>query len=200
MVWEHAEATVRPLGHVWSSEDVGSSKDWEKVIYANLRAREVQEWKEGLQRKSKLRLYRTLKKDLRRESYLALPLDSRRKLTEMRSGTHCLRIETGRWEKEPLEQRICKVCVCGPIEDELHVLLDCYPYEKIRQQMFQTILVKTAYDPRLMLDDREWLKDFLLGCGVSDSTTRVEVSRIVGKFLNTMLRRRQKILLEVSRR
>src|SRR4051812_2480287 len=27
------------LGHVWSSEDVGSSKDWEKVIYANLRAR-----------------------------------------------------------------------------------------------------------------------------------------------------------------
>jgi hypothetical protein len=188
------------LGHVWSSEDVGSSKDWEKVIYANLRAREVQEWKEGLQRKSKLRLYRTLKKDLRRESYLALPLDSRRKLTEMRSGTHCLRIETGRWEKEPLEQRICKVCVCGPIEDELHVLLDCYPYEKIRQQMFQTILVKTEYDPRLMLDDREWLKDFLLGCGVSDSTTRVEVSRIVGKFLNKMLRRREKILLEVSRR
>ena len=42
------------LGHVWSSEDVGSSKDWEKVIYANFRAREVQEWKEGLQRKSKL--------------------------------------------------------------------------------------------------------------------------------------------------
>ena len=80
------------LGHVWSSEDVGSSKDWEKVISANLRAREVQEWREGLQRKSKLRLYRTLKKDLRRESYLALPLDSRRKLTEMRSGTHCLRI------------------------------------------------------------------------------------------------------------
>jgi len=40
------------LGHVWSSEDVGSSKDWEKVIYDNLRAREVHEWKEGLQRKA----------------------------------------------------------------------------------------------------------------------------------------------------
>ena len=71
-----------------------------------------------------------------------------------------------------MEQRICKLCVCGPMEDELHVLLDCYPYEKLRQQMFQTILVKTEYDPRLMLDDREWLKDFLLGCGVSDSTTQ----------------------------
>jgi hypothetical protein len=117
----------------------------------------------------------------------------------MRSGIHCLRIET-RWEKEPLEQRICKVCVCGPIEDELHVLLDCYPYEQLRQQMFQTILVKTEYDPRLMLDDREWLKDFLLVCGVYESTTRVEVSHIVGKFLKKMIRRRDKILLEVSRR
>ena len=81
------------LGHVWSSESVGPSKDWEKVISASLRAREVHEWKEGLQRKSKLRLYRTLKNDLRRESYLTLPLESRRKLTEMRSGTHSLRID-----------------------------------------------------------------------------------------------------------
>ena len=169
-------------------------------ISASLRAREVHEWKEGLQRKSKLRLYRTLKNDLGRESYLALPLESRRKLTEMRSGTHSLRIETGRWEKEPLEQRICKVCVCGSIEDELHVLLDCYPYAALRQGMCQTILVKTEYDPRLMLDDREWLKDFLLGCGISDSTTRVEVSRIVGNFFNKMLRKREKILLQVSRR
>jgi len=78
--------------------------------------------------------------------------------------------------------------------------LDCYPYEKIRQQMFQTILVKTEYDPHLMLDDREWLKDFLIGCGISDSTTRVEVSRIVGNFFSQMLRRREKILRQVSRR
>ena len=78
--------------------------------------------------------------------------------------------------------------------------MDCYPYEALRQQMFQAILVKTEYDPRLMLDDREWLKDFLIGCGISDSPTRVEVSRIVGNFLNKMMRRREKILLEVSRR
>ena len=99
-----------------------------------------------------------------------------------------------------MEQRICKVCVCGSIEDELHVLLVCYPYAALRQEMFQTILVKTEYDPRLMLDDREGLKDFLLGCGISDSTTRVEVSRIVGNFFSQMLRRREKILRQVSRR
>jgi hypothetical protein len=147
-----------------------------------------------MQKKAKLRLYRTLKPDLRREDYLSLPLETRRRLTELRSGTHCLRIETGRWQKESVEERVCKVCVCGPVEDELHVLLDCYPYKKLRQQMFQAISVKTKYDPRLMIDDRDWLKDFLLGCGVPDSTTRVEVSRIVGNFLNKMLRTREKIL------
>ena len=102
-------------------------------------------------------------------------------VTEMRSGTHCFRIDRTVGERAIGATHLQSLRV-RPIEDELHVLLDCYPYEKIRQQMFQTILVKTEYDPRLMLDDREWLKDFLLGCGVSDSTTRVEVSRIVGKF------------------
>ena len=86
---------------------------------------------EKRQKKAKLRLYRTLKSDLRREEYLSLPLESRRRLTEIRSGTHGLRIETGRWQKEAVEERICRVCICGPIEDEVHALLDCYPYRKI---------------------------------------------------------------------
>ena len=122
------------LSHVWSSENVGSRQDWEKVIFSSIRAREIQTWKDSLQKKPKLRLYRTLKSDLRRESYLALPLESRRRLTELRCGTHCLRIETGRWENEAVEERVCKVCVCGPIEDEVHVLLECYPYQKLREK------------------------------------------------------------------
>ena len=124
------------LGHIWSSESVGSSKDWEKVIYSCIQARELQAWKDGLQNKPKLRLYRLLKSQLRREEYLTLPLETRRRLTELRSGTHCLRVETGRWEGEPLEDRVCRVCICGPIEDEMHVLLDCYPYRQLREQCY----------------------------------------------------------------
>ena len=182
------------------SENVGSRQDWEKVIFSSIRAREIQTWKDSLQKKPKLRLYRTLKSDLRRESYLALPLESRRRLTELRCGTHCLRIETGRWENEAVEERVCKVCVCGPIEDEVHVLLECYPYQKLREKMFETIQEATDYDPRLMLEDRAWLKDFLLGCGPADTNTRVAVSRAVGRFLQKALKRRQNILLQVSRR
>ena len=71
------------LGEVWSSESVDSSKEWEKRVLNCIRGRELQMWREGIQKKAKLRLYRTLKSDLRREEYLSLPLESRRRLTEI---------------------------------------------------------------------------------------------------------------------
>src|SRR6185437_8997490 len=117
------------LGHVWSSENLGN--DWERLVRDSVRTRELDCWKTGLQKKAKLRLYRTLKSELRREEYLDLPQDIRVRLTELRCGTHRLRVETGRWEKEELAERVCRVCVCGPVEDELHVLLDCYVYRDL---------------------------------------------------------------------
>ena len=91
--------------------------------------------------------------------------------------------------------------VCGSkravgrgIEDEMHVLLDCYPYRQLREQMLSLIMDKTGYDVSLMQGDREWLRDFLIGCGVPDSNNRVTVAQIGGTFLNKMLKRREKIL------
>ena len=49
----------------------------------------------------------------------------------------------GPLEGEPLEDRVCRVCICGPIEDEMHVLLDCYQYRKFREQMLSSIMVRT---------------------------------------------------------
>ena len=65
--------------------------------------------------------------------------------------------------------------------------------------MFQAILVKTEYDPRLMLDDREWLKDFLLG---SEFLTLPPSGGVPhrGQIFKYDARKREKILLEVSRR
>jgi len=187
------------LGHIWYSGEVGSSRDWEKVIYPSIAARELQEWRKELLKKDKLCLYRMLKMDLRRESYLSLPMDRRRRLTEMRCGTHCLDIETGRWQQIAREVRFCRVCACGPIEDELHVLLDCYQYRKLREQMIKTIEAKTGYVLSVMDGDREWLRDFLLGCGVSESKTRITVAAVVGTSFNKALKRRKEILCQVSR-
>ena len=54
----------------------------------------------------------------------------RRLLSRLRSVTNNLRIETGRYEGRPVDDRICKSCNEG-IEDEDHFLNKCNAYEEI---------------------------------------------------------------------
>ena len=52
----------------------------------------------------------------------------------MRTGSHWLRIETGRWQKLERAQRICPNCGAAAVEDEAHVVFDCAMYAGLRQQ------------------------------------------------------------------
>ena len=81
----------------------------------------------------------------RRSSYLALNPDlslnivydsahmipefSRIALTRMRTSSHRLRIETGRLTRTPLNLRLCP---CGEIQSEEHVLLHCPLSQELR--------------------------------------------------------------------
>ena len=95
------------LGHVWESETVGKEQDWKRLIKTCLHAREETYWKEQMEKKSKLRLYRTLKFTLVREEYLDVVMEApeRRLVTQMRGGTNLLRVELGRWKGEKLEEQ-----------------------------------------------------------------------------------------------
>ena len=42
--------------------------------------------------------------------------------TRIRLGSHRLKIETGRWARIPIEERLC---TCGAVQNESHVLLHC---------------------------------------------------------------------------
>ena len=44
----------------------------------------------------------------------------RRMLAMLRGGSAALRIETGRWNGLKREERICRQCTMGEIEDEEH--------------------------------------------------------------------------------
>ena len=44
-------------------------------------------------------------------------------LTKLRGGTAELRVETGRWSGLQREERICKQCALGEVEDEVHFVL-----------------------------------------------------------------------------
>ena len=135
-----------------------------------------------------------MKTELRKEEYLQLPIQHRAPIAELRCGTSRLRVETGRWSKEALEERFCKVCICGPIEDEKHVLLDCFIYDDIREKLFHDIKLATNYDLNVMAEDNYALLSILIGCGIGNREQRTRIYQLVGNSLLAIFRRRAKIL------
>ena len=63
--------------------------------------------------------------------YLRIPC------TRMRLSSHRLKIETGRWSGIPRERRLCP---CGEIQDEKHVLENCTLTDQIRQSYSDTVI------------------------------------------------------------
>ncbi len=79
---------------------------------------------------SKLRTYRLFKSTYNPETYLCenLPRSHRSAFAKFRCGTAQIRIETGRYEHIPLEDRTCFYCFDqnrNIIESEIHVLTEC---------------------------------------------------------------------------
>ena len=53
-------------------------------------------------------------------------------LTRLRTSSHRLRIETGRWARTPREARLCS---CGAaVQDERHTIVDCPQVHHIREK------------------------------------------------------------------
>ena len=69
-------------------------------------------------------------------AYLAAVADRprRMRLAQLRTGSHWLRIETGRWQKLERAQRICPNCGAAAVEDEAHMVFDCDLYTGLRLQ------------------------------------------------------------------
>lgn len=66
------------------------------------------------------------------QPYLISPSKATRSLSRFRTGSHCLRVETGRWSNTPREDRLCECCNLALVEDEHHFLFDCPFYCIIR--------------------------------------------------------------------
>ncbi len=59
-----------------------------------------------------------------------------RHLAQLRTGSHQLRVEIGRWERPrlPRDERICRRCQSGEVDDEHHMVFDCPALEEVRVQ------------------------------------------------------------------
>ena len=93
---------------------------------------------------NKLRTYRQFKNTFQMEPYLleVKSLNLRKKLTQLRVGSHHLHIETGRHSipyKDPSD-RICSHCNLQEIEDEKHFVMTCPLYAVLRENLFNLIV------------------------------------------------------------
>ena len=104
-------------------------------------------WRQILQHSQKLSFYYTVKQHYSPSAYLDLSRrnPSRKALVKLRISSHKLRIETGRYDKIPREERLCNLCNSNKIEDETHFLLDCPRYSSIRDMFFSKIESKIPF-------------------------------------------------------
>ena len=64
-----------------------------------------------------------------------IPCKHRIALTRLIVSSHCLRVETGSWER-PLVQYESRLChVCHKLDDEYHFLLECDRYAELRARL-----------------------------------------------------------------
>ena len=88
-----------------------------------------------------LKNYKTYKSEYGMETYLHLISDFRHRnaLTRLRTSSHTLEIEHGRYitPKTPVCDRRC--CTCDVTEDEMHFLLNCVEYSNMRDDFYAKV-------------------------------------------------------------
>jgi len=99
--WSHTTKTLLSnlnLAVAWEQQDIGNMKDWTALIKQRIREKECREWRDSMNKRSKLQLYKVLKTDLVREQYLDYDClrYNRTLVTQFRSGNTNLRVEMGR--------------------------------------------------------------------------------------------------------
>jgi hypothetical protein len=86
----------------------------------------------------KLRCYETFKQCISQEKYLDTihNTEARKTMAKFRTSSHNLRIETGRYDKICVSNRLCGMCMSHEVEDEIHFLINCSAYDNSRKVLF----------------------------------------------------------------
>lgn len=110
---------------------------------------------------NKLRKYKLFKREYKTEHYVhwfILQKHPRSAFAKFRCGVAPLKIETGRYQSMPINERTCFNCV-DQIEDEIHVLINCPLYNNTRSELFSKVVDLNANFSKYTVSEKF---DFLL--------------------------------------
>ena len=156
---------------------------------------------------NKLRTYKTFKSSLSREPYLDLVRNRNQRafLSRLRTGSHTLGIEKGRWTKPvtPLDQRICVYCSDatatttptsprpppvapppGSVDNEHHFLIQCSRFANERIAVFAEM--SSLMPDFMQMSDQHKFK--ILLCPTSP-----QAAKLTNRFIKLMFECRAKI-------
>jgi hypothetical protein len=94
-----------------------------------------QSWYSNINNSNRLASYCIYKHKFEMENYLQYITNNKYRiaLTKFRLSSSDLKIETGRYENTPREERICPHCLYHIVEDEYHFLFTCPKYYELRR-------------------------------------------------------------------
>ena len=127
----------------FSGNTVLNINDLTKKLTTKLQERFVKFWRRSIWSSNsvnynpngnKLRIYRHFKKSFLIESYLTFVknLSHRKAFCQLRTSSHSLMCEVGRFTKLPYDQRTCLFCPSKQVESELHFMSECQLYNDLR--------------------------------------------------------------------
>ena len=105
----------------------------------------------------------TFKTEYKAEPYLFLIKNPtiRRTFTQFRISNHKLQIEYGRYQNIPREERTCKLCNSGEVEDEFHLSFSCQKYCHLRE--CSDPILKTIFDLSVTNESKRKLLEHTMG-------------------------------------
>lgn len=113
---------------------------------------------------TKLREYSEMKVGYHMEPYLSHRLSAsvRRSVSQVRTGSHHLAVETSRWYGL---SNICQCCTLGEVEDAEHMLFDCPAYEDIQRRYYDLFTVGASVDmPSLFANNHLYVSSYIHEC------------------------------------
>ena len=130
------------MENVYSNHEICHTERVSEILRENYR----NFWINELPLKSKLDMYRIVKSNYKTENYVTDNIDShlRSFIAQIRCGILPLHIETGRYIGTDRNKRVCKICNCNIVEDEIHFIFVCPKYATSRKLFFDKI---TKYCP-----------------------------------------------------
>ena len=120
--------------YVWLQQGVGNETVFLSELRQRLTDNFVQNWNGRLQDSSRAICYKNIS-DFGFKQYLECVTVKkfRNALLRLRTSSHRLEIESGRWARptsKPIAERLC--FVCNKLEDEYHFVLECPVYNDLR--------------------------------------------------------------------